>query len=145
MPRVPKLKKRAGAAAVIAGLKKHFAKDKIHLIGSKQYTTEQLVAVFQSQIDATAAVAAANAEMQAAIGRERAIDLHLRDLTRLLKHSMTAAFGLSAKAFADFGWDLPKKPGPKTVKAKVEGAKKALATRKARHTMGKRQRLKIRG
>jgi len=43
------------------------------------------------------------------------------------------------------GWKLPKKPGPKTVKAKLEGAQKVLATRKARGTMGKRQKRKIRG
>jgi hypothetical protein len=45
----------------------------------------------------------------------------------------------------DFGWTMPKKPGPKTVQAKLEGARKGQETRKARHTMGKRQRKAIRG
>ena len=42
---------------------------------------------------------------------------------------------------------LPKKPGPKTVRGKLIGAlkAKAKATRAARRTMGKRQRVKIRG
>jgi hypothetical protein len=40
--------------------------------------------------------------------------------------------GASPVALGDFGWDVPKKPGPKTAAAKLAGVVKGRATREAR-------------
>jgi hypothetical protein len=145
MPRISKVVKSVRATRIIGGLTKHFAKRGTFAVGGNTYTLEELVGIFQSQIDAIDEVDASHAAMVAAVARERAVTLRVRELTRQLKHAVTAELGFTADGWDDFGWEVPKKPGPKTVEAKLEGARKAQATRKVRHTMGKRQRKKVRG
>jgi hypothetical protein len=64
----------------------------------------------------------------------------LRDVKRLLqiRHSKAAA------VLADFGL-VPTRQGKKTPAVLAAAADKAQATRAARHTMGKRQKAKIKG
>jgi hypothetical protein len=146
MPRLAKVTKRSRAFRIMAGLAKHFPVGAgPHRLGGVPYDPEQLAAVFQAQIDAVAAVDAARAALTDAVARERAAARRATELTRDLKMVVRSRFGFSAARWAEFGWELPKKPGPKTVKAKLQGADKARATRKARGTMGKRQRKKVRG
>ncbi len=77
--------------------------------------------------------------------KERAAAKSVDAFTRGLKLTAFHVLALPLDVLADFGWTLPKKPGPKTTAAKLSGVLKAAATRKARGTMGRRQRLKIRG
>ena len=144
MPRVSKLTKRARATGIIAGLVKHFL-GASYSLGGKEYTRRQLVAEFQSHLDAIDEVDATRAALAAAVAKERKLARQVAALARYVKMSAESRFGLTPTICADFGWEVPKPPGPKTVKAKLEGAKKARETRKARGTMGKRQRKKIRG
>jgi hypothetical protein len=144
MPKVSKLTKRSRATGIIAGVRKHFGGASYDL-GGRTYTPKQLVAEFQSQIDAIDEVDATRSTLAAAIAKERALARRIAALGRYLKMAVDATFGPSPEVFADFGWDVPKRPGPKTVQAKLEGARKARETRKARGTMGKRQRKKVRG
>jgi hypothetical protein len=145
MPKIAKVTKRVQATLIIEGLTKHFTKRNTYWVGGKQYTQRQLIDLFRSQIEAIDEVDAAHAAVASAVARERAVALRIRELARQLKHTLVMDLGFSITGWADFGLELPKKPGPKTVKAKAEGARKAQATRQARHTMGKRQRKKVRG
>jgi hypothetical protein len=145
MSKTSKVVKRAQAARVIAGISKHFAGKTGIDVGGKRYTPKQLVGLFQSHIDAIEEVDAAHAAGAVAVAKERKAALRVRDATRYLKMVVEVEFGPDAVAWDDFGWELPKKPGPKTVEAKLEGARKVRETRKLRNTMGKRQRKKIRG
>ncbi|HEV3189179.1 MAG TPA: hypothetical protein VGY54_01710 [Polyangiaceae bacterium] len=145
MPRLSKTAKQARAASILQGLAKHFALRSSYELGGKVYTREALAGVFQAHADAVRAVDAAHAAVAVAVAKERALAKKVVHLTRMLKLAVDAEFGPAPRVWAEFGWEVPKKPGPKTVKAKLEGAEKVRATRAARHTMGKRQKQKIRG
>jgi len=144
MPRVSKLTKRARATGIIAGIVKHFV-EASHFLGGKEYSRRELVAEFQSHIAAIDEVDAKRAALAAAVEKERKLGRQTAALARYVKMMASSRFGLTPTICADFGWEVPKLPGPKTVKAKLEGAARARETRKARGTMGKRQRKKIRG
>jgi hypothetical protein len=139
MPRIAKVMKRARAASMIAGLKKRFAPDHVFALRNVKYTRQELIALCQAQIDALDAVAAAAVAAAAARARERAAARRLQDVTQSLKAFIGVTFGDRA-SYGDFGWEAPKKPGPKTVAAKARGAERLRETRRLRGTMGKRQR-----
>ncbi|HLK41476.1 MAG TPA: hypothetical protein VKU41_32225 [Polyangiaceae bacterium] len=145
MPRVSKVSKAVGAMRALAGVVKHFEQGQRYPLGGETYTRDEIVAVFQAQLDAIKQVDATRAAATAAVANERAAAARAHELTHYLKMAVEGRFGPSANAWADFGWEAPKKRGPKTLQGKVEGAHKARATRVARHTMGKRQRRKIKG
>jgi hypothetical protein len=100
-------------------------------IAEKAFTPRQLVAAFQSHVDAIDEVDATRAALAAAVARERELARRMTELTRYVKMAVEARFGLSHKIYADFGWEVPKRPGPKTVEAKLEGRRKR-ATRERR-------------
>jgi hypothetical protein len=145
VPKISKVVKRAQAAGIISGLTKHFGGRDSQVLGGKKFTSRELVGIFQSHIDAIDDVDHTRAAASAAVARERAVAARVRDLTQRLKILVGLEFGLSPEHWADFGWEIPKLPGPKTAAAKVEGARKSRETRAARHTKGKRQKKKIRG
>jgi hypothetical protein len=145
MPKISKLVKRESAIQIIGGLEKYYRGQTAIYVGGKKYTQPQLISLFRSLVDAIDEVNALQASVVAAVARERNVASTVRELTRLLKITVDAGFGFSPIECGDFGWTMPKKPGPKTVQAKLEGARKSQETRKARQTMGKRQRKRIRG
>ena len=145
MPKIGKGTKKVQATRIIQGLVKHFDKGRIYPVGGRRYTPKQLIDAFQAHIDAIERVDAAQAAVTAAVARERQIALRVRELARQLKQTVTVELGFSIAGWSDFGWEVPKPPGPKKLDAKLQGAKKARATREMRHTMGKRQKKKIRG
>jgi hypothetical protein len=140
MPKITKTEKRARARDAIAGLKKHFGPGEIKQLGGKATTRDGLVAVLQEHLDALAAVDAATVALRVAVARESALDRRVRALVRLLQHLVVSRLGADHAIFGDFGWKVPKKPGPKTVAAKAEGARKAELTRAARGTKPRRRR-----
>jgi hypothetical protein len=140
----PQLAKRTAASNVISGLEKRWrAGDKLRLNG-KDYSRDELVALFRAQIDALDAIRAARVALTVVIARERGIARRLESMTPDVRDVVTIQFGSGADVLGDFGWVAFKKPGPKTAEAKRVGAEKLRATRKARGTMGKRQRRKSR-
>jgi hypothetical protein len=143
MPKTSHLTRQTRAANVVAGIRKHVPPGKtVHLDG-KAYTAKQLAALFQEQVDAIEAVRLARGALAVAVGKERVVAKKVNAATLSLRSLFFHWF--APAVLADFGWERPKKPGPKTTAAKLAGVLKAAATRKARGTMGRRQRLKIRG
>jgi hypothetical protein len=131
---------------ITEGLTRRFsALGKPLLLDGEAFTVAQLAALFRDHDDAIAAVDRARAGLAAAVERERVAALRAVHLTRALKTVVHAHFGDSPEAWADFGWEVPRKPGPRTPEAKARGAAKGRETRRARGTMGKKQRKKIRG
>jgi hypothetical protein len=145
MPKTTQVIRENRAANVIAGIRKHLPRNKKINVDGKAYTVNELVAPFQQQLDAIAAVRSARAALAVAVRKERAAAKKVNTLTRGLKPVAFDIFNFPLDVLADFGWQRPKKPGPKTTAAKLTGVLKAAATRKARGTMGRRQRLTIRG
>jgi hypothetical protein len=61
-----------------------------------------------------------------------------------LKQWAFAKFGASSQAAKDMGF-APRKVAKRTVETKQHAVQQSIATREARHTMGKKQRSRIKG
>ncbi len=145
MSREGKTKKRQANESVIAGIEKRLLGHPTLRVGGETFTPAELIALFQSHTDLLNEIDATHAKLRDTVSRERRLAPRIRRLVRNLRAWVVSLYGLDAKAFGDFGWALPRKPGPKKVAAKVAAADKGRATRAARHTMGKRQKAKIKG
>jgi hypothetical protein len=143
MPKTSQLTRRIAAASIIAGIKKHLPPKGPYYMSGRELSRDELVAVFEAQVDAIDAIRTARAALSAAVARERAVARRLAPQLPLFRDALCHLLGFRSEVLADFGWRLPKKPGPKTATAKLAGVEKGRATRKARGTMGKRQRQKI--
>jgi hypothetical protein len=130
MPRISKLAKLTRARSITSGLFKHFAPRIKHRIAGNRYSQREMIAVFQSHLEAIEEVDAARARLGAAVQKERALGRRADALSMELKAFIENRFGANVVVLADFGWRPPKKPGPKTVAAKLAGVKKREAKRK---------------
>jgi hypothetical protein len=111
----------------------------------KTYSPDEVAALVQRRIDLSNAIVTSRAAWLATIQQydelSATVDLVLRDL----RNFIGAAFGdesPQAKAFSML--KFPKKV-TRTPEEKAAAAAKALATRKARKTMGRKQKLAIKG
>ena len=122
----------------IHGIAKHYANTTLQL-DAKSYPSGDLTALFQKCVDA------ANAAKQAELAHTEAVKAAneavaaARPVAKAFKKLVLASFGASATILADFGLEPPKEP-TRTVAVKKAASDKALATRKALHTMGTAQR-----
>jgi hypothetical protein len=129
--------------ALIAGVEKHFGEGSVRIDG-RTYTHAQLLKVLQRRVDATNAITAARAALATAIldeERERATTKAVVDGIRQLAFVM---FGSAADGLADFGLS-PRRRTHLTGEQLAARTAKAAATRKARGTLGPKQRLRIKG
>jgi hypothetical protein len=133
------------AGLLIAGLGKHPATVGSLTIGSVPYTPAELAALLQTLVDLRRAVTDAQAAAQTKLANERAQAPALRSLMSALVTILKTSFGNSPDILADFGLTPRKVPAPLTVDAKRAAAAKRKATRAARHTMGSKQRLAVKG
>ena len=145
MPRATQTTKLERARTLVAGIQKHLAAGGKYYLQGRAFSRDDLIATFQEELDALRAIQAARAALASAVAREVDVERRVRSLELDLKGLVQNLFGHRIDVLGAFGWSVPKKPGPKTPAAKALGAEKAAATRKARGTMGKRQRLKVRG
>jgi hypothetical protein len=130
---------------MIAGVEKHFARsDRIRLDG-EQYTREELIALLRERVELSHAVLAAKAAWQDAVQRERANAAKTARVAAALRKTIHLMFGSDAAALSDFGVAPHKERRPLSSEEKAMVVAKILATRAARHTMGKRQRRAIKG
>jgi hypothetical protein len=144
MPKTSQAVRVARARSVIRGVEKRFSPRTTYNVNGTPFTGAEIAAVFRRYMDAVEALSAARAAYGAAVAAERFAARNAAELTAGLKVAVRSVLGLTPETFADFGWEIPKTTGPKTLRGKVEGAMKARGTRKARKTMGPRQRQKIR-
>ncbi len=135
MPRHAKSTKVLRNRGMIAGLQKHASTLKAQGVGSPA----AFGARFQAQLDALDRIAAAHAALRDALADEERLETEIRKLAARVTDFVLATFGETSVVLYDFGLK-PRK------KAKISAAKmlrtveKRNATRKARGTMGKRQR-----
>jgi len=129
---------------VIVGIDKHLQNvSSLPLVGST-YTMAALKQLIQSRIDAVNKVVNAKAQWHDATATYKALNTHVTEVVRGLRQYVISAFGASNPVLADFGFTPPKKQAL-TPEQKVARALKAAATRKARGTMGKKQKAGIKG
>jgi hypothetical protein len=130
--------------AMITGLPKHFPSGSFTL-GNTAFTTASLVQLFQSLADAITAVNTAQASAQEAVSAMRGLQANVGPVFLALKRVLLSTYGTAAQTLADFGLEARKAPAPKTVETKAAAAVKLRATRKARGTTSKKQKLAVKG
>jgi hypothetical protein len=145
MPKISEVTKRTQARSTIQALSKRFSQDATVRVDGKTYVIRDLTAAFQGHLDVLDQLVTLRAQLAAKVAEERALAAKAQTLRARLLGFVRAEYGISPSAFADFAYPMPKKRGPKTAAAKALGAERLRATRKARGTMGKRQRSKIKG
>ena len=127
---------------VVSGIKKHLSGN-VTLEGVK-YTPTRLAQMFQEGIDIADATDQAAKSWHLAVATEKGNTQELSGVQTSLRNYASATFGETSTEFADFGF-TPKTVTPVDAATKAEAVVKREATRKARGTMGKRQKEQIKG
>jgi hypothetical protein len=114
-------------------------------IGNAAYTPASIVQILQGLADVYARVDAAHVSVTDLVSEQRATESKvapfLRDYTKFLR----GTFGAGATLLADFGLQPPKARTPLTGEQVVARSAKAKATRAARGTTSKKQKLAVVG
>ena len=113
-------------------------------INGRKHAQSEVVAVYERCVDARAKVANLRAQLAEALEEVGAADVARMEADRALKAWVRGEFGVESMEANDFGFPAPKKP-TMTVEQKAQAVARGKATRKARRTMGKRQKEEIRG
>jgi hypothetical protein len=129
---------------VIVGIKKDLQNVSSLPLAGSTYTLAALEQLIQSRIDAANKVAQAKANWSDATATYKALNTQLTPVIRGLRQYVINAFGQDSPLLADFGFTPPKK-ATLTSEQLVVRAAKADATRKARGTMGKKQKKAVKG
>jgi hypothetical protein len=128
----------------IEGVQKCLAGTTLTLAG-KRVTSAAAIAILQQRIDVVQASAAAHTAWLQAVAKERETTKAISaPFLAALRLYVAAMFGIHSDEYRAFGF-VPPKPRIATLAAKVVGAAKLRATRKARHTMGSKQRRAVIG
>jgi hypothetical protein len=125
---------------LVAGTQKHMTSGTLTLLGAT-YTATALVQLLQSLGDALAAVDTAKAGWQSTLKNEASVAAQVRPVIQAYRGWVLTTYGSAPSTLADYGVTPRKVPTPLTAEQKVARAAKAAATRKARNTMGKVQKL----
>jgi hypothetical protein len=134
----------ARVQALIAGTQKHFPNGQFTL-GNVAYTTSTLVPALQSFVDALTAVNTAHASVKDAIAALKGVSTKIMPLIQAYRRYILAAFANATQELADFGMTPPKAHAPRTSAQKAAAAAKLRATRTARGTTSKKQKLTVHG
>ena len=135
---------QARDAQVITGIGKHLQSlPSLQLMGSA-FTPAELVKLLQSRIDSAGAVASSKANFHSTVAADRALSTRVTQVVRALRQYVLNAFGSASPVLADFGFAPPAR-ATRTPEQKAASAAKASATRKARHTMGPKQKKAVKG
>ncbi|MGA2447557.1 MAG: hypothetical protein ABTD50_02645 [Polyangiaceae bacterium] len=129
---------------VIVGIQKHLQSTaSLPLVGST-YAPADLVKLIQSRIDATGQADTTKATWHSTVATNEALNAKLMPVLRALRQYVINVYGATSPVLADFGF-APPKAATRTPEEKAAAVAKALATREARHTMGKVQKKTVKG
>jgi hypothetical protein len=134
----------AQVQALIAGTEKHFPNGSFTL-GNTAYTTATLVGALKSLEQAFIVLAAAQASAKDAVTTLRGVETTVAPLSRDYKRFILATFSTAAQQLADFGLQAPKARKPLGSEERIAATAKMRATRRARGTTSKKQKLAIKG
>ena len=130
--------------ALITGLQKQFPNGNFTL-GNTAYTTATLVQAFNSLIAAINAVNTVQANAKVAVATLKAVTAQVGPVALALTRNLQSMYGSATDTLALFGLEPRKAPAPRTATEKAASAAKAEATRKARGTTSKKQKLTVKG
>jgi hypothetical protein len=132
------------AKQLIAGTGKRLAKGTQVSFAGGSFTPDQITSQLQSIVNLRTDVDAAKATARAKLAAETTAMPALRTFMSAYVSFIKVAYGTAPDAIADFGIN-PKTRAQLTVEAKAAAAAKRKATRAARHTMGSKQKLGVKG
>jgi hypothetical protein len=127
---------------IVGAIKKHL-RASITLDGVK-YAPATLAKMFQKGIDVADATDQAAKTWHLAVATEKEKTGALAAVQTSLRNYVSATFGETGTEFSDFGF-APKTVTPVDAATKAQAVELRAATRKARGTMGKKQKLKVKG
>jgi predicted carbohydrate-binding protein with CBM5 and CBM33 domain len=126
----------------IAGLQKYGASLGPQVsINGQSFTIAQLTAVYQACVDDRTKIASARGALSVLVAKQETDDAAKASIDQGLKAAVVGKFGAKSQEVVDFGY--VKQPKSPTVAVKAQAVEQSANTRKARHTMGKVQRKKI--
>jgi hypothetical protein len=103
-----------------------------------------VIAIYQGCLDSRAALAKSRTQVKAALATKTSAESARVAADKALSAWVTTKFGAGSQQALDFGFTT-RKAATRTADSKAKAAAQALATREARHTMGKKQKLSIKG
>jgi hypothetical protein len=139
-----KLQLQSSYTALMAGLQASYAPDAIFPLVPGDFTRDELVAQFQQFVQAMQATNAAHQAWLNAVQNERAFEASVSPLREGVHGIVVAKLGKSSPQLTGYGFAPRKIAQPKAL-TKAASQVKAEATRKARGTVGKKQKLTISG
>jgi hypothetical protein len=144
MPRHAKSTKVVRDRSMLAGLKKHSELLSRAIVGGILKSPAAVAARFQAHLEALDEVAAKHAAWRAALSHEERLEKELKKLMKTVGLQLTSVYGDDSPTLRDFGL-APRKNVKISAEKMVVTVAKRNATRKARHTMGKKQKKAIKG
>jgi hypothetical protein len=136
-----KVSQLAALQAIKTGLQKYYANKTLPIAG-KAWKQADLVALVQDQIDNLNASDSAHAAWVRAAASAHTGEAAVSAVVPGIRGIVAGMYGSSSEAYTDFGFTPPRKGKPSS-KTKAAAVDQTLATRAARHIMGKNQRLAI--
>jgi hypothetical protein len=134
----------AQVQALMAGTEKHFPNGSFTL-GNNTYTAASLLQALKSLEDALTALNAAHSSTKDAVNTLRATETKVAPLLRDYRSFLRATFSTASAQLADFGLAPPKARKPLASDKRVAATAKMRATRTARGTTSKKQKLAVKG
>ena len=134
----------ARVQALIAGTRKHFPNGQFTL-GNTSFTTASLAQTLQSLADALTALNDAHASIKDGVVTLRATEAKVRPVIRAYTNFLRATFSDSTAQLDDFGLKPLKARKPLATDKRVVATAKLKATRTARGTKSKKQKLAVKG
>jgi hypothetical protein len=134
----------ARVQALIAGTKQHFPNGQFTL-GNTSFTTVTLVQTLQTLADALTALSDAHAGVKDGVAALRATEAKVSPILRAYTSFLRAAFSTATAQLDDFGLKPLKARAPLTTEKRAVAAAKRKATRTARGTTSKKQKLAVKG
>jgi hypothetical protein len=144
MPRHAKSTKDHRDRRMVVGLTKHARELTGFTLSRDLQSAEAVAARYQAHLDAMERVGVAYAAWRTAVQAEQRLEVEVKALHNRLAPYLISAFAGQDAALFDFGLKPRKKAKIGTQKMLLTVAKRN-ATRKARKTMGKRQKKAIKG
>lgn len=142
--KLSRARQRAEHQLMIDGLQKHQSLLPSVVIGGALLTTADVIVQLQELVDSADTTRSTRATWRAAVQADRERLARAKAFVSGLKQATRVAFAGSIETLADCGLS-PRKVHLPTPEQTLAATAKALATRAARHTMGKKQRQAIKG
>jgi hypothetical protein len=126
-------------------LKEHAGNNKGTIaMNGEDLKVSDVISIYQGCLDSRAALAKSRTQVKTDLATKASAEQARVDADKALSAWVVTKFGAGSQAALDFGF-TPRKVAARTADSKAKAAALALATREARHTMGKKQKKSIKG